>query len=253
MPPATRSFRWVFAALLLAPGAVSAQVTAPAPVREYLFAGNFSDTLGGPDLQPQGGSVVDGSYFFGPGQGLLLADLSLATSTYTLELALTYAATGGYRKIVDFLNRASDTGFYVLGNSLNFYPVADSGLTEVVAGQPVHVVLTRDAATSVISAYVNGLLSLSFTDSGGLGVINGPNRELYFFVDDLATGGGEAGAGSVDFIRLYNQSLDSAQVLSLFQNGPAAVPEPSVAALLALGAGLLLLRRRRRAVAAGRD
>ena len=235
-------------AALLAVTVASAQVIVPPPTREYLFSGNLADSLGGPNLQPQGGSVVEGAYVFAARQGLLLADLAVASSTYTFEMAFTLNAPGGYQKVIDLLNRTSDTGFYVLGNSLNFYNVVTSAQTDVVANQPVHVVLTRDEISSVVSAYVNGQLSISFTDTGNLGVINGPNREVYFFMDDLATGGGEAGAGSVDFIRVYTQSFSSAQVLSLFQNGPTAVPEPSTVALLALGLGLVALRFRRKSI-----
>lgn len=44
----------------------------------------------------------------------------------------------------------------------------------------------------------------------------------------INVGGGEASAGSVNWIRLYNQPLDSTEVIALFQSGgPATVPEPA--------------------------
>ncbi|MDP1580486.1 MAG: hypothetical protein Q8M02_09415, partial [Candidatus Didemnitutus sp.] len=63
------------ALVALAGGSVSAQTMVPAPVREYLFSGNLSDTRGGPDMVALGGSVMDGVYVFAANQGLLLSDL----------------------------------------------------------------------------------------------------------------------------------------------------------------------------------
>ncbi|MDP1580040.1 MAG: LamG-like jellyroll fold domain-containing protein, partial [Candidatus Didemnitutus sp.] len=172
-------------------------------------------------------------------------DLSLDTGTYTFELGFTFFTLGGYQKLIDFANRASDSGFYTRGNSLNFYPVVNTGLVDVRANEAVHVVLTRDGSTGVMAAFVNGQLSFTFTDNGLLGAISGASREIYFFIDDFPTGG-EAGPGAVDFIRIYNQSLDAAQVGELFANGPVVVPEPSTAVLLAIGIGAWWLGRVRR-------
>lgn len=241
--PAPCRFFCACAALLLATVAVSAQVSVPPPIREYLFAGNFSDTLGGADLQPQGGSVVGDAYVFAANQGLLLTDLTLDPANYTIELSFKLDEPGGFQRLVDFKDRTSDTGLYALGSSLNFFNLVTAAEADILSGQSLHLVVTRDGTTGQFSAFINGQARFSFTDTGGLAVISGANRELAFFRDDLSIGG-EAGSGAVDFIRFYNQPMDSAQVLSLFQNGPTAVPEPSVAALLALGTGLLLLRRR---------
>ncbi len=236
--------RCVWPAILLTAGSAFAQVIVPAPVREYLFNGNLTDTQGGPAMQAQGGTVVEGTYVFGAGQGLALIDPSLGAANYSFELAFKFDSLGGYQKVIDFLNRASDTGLYALGSSLNYYTIATAAEADFVAGQMLHLVVTRDAETGQFSSFINGQPRFNFFDTGGLGVISGPNRELYFFMDDPVTGSREAGAGSVDFIRIYNQPLSGAQVLSLFQNGPTAVPEPSVTALLALGLGLLFLRCR---------
>ena len=110
----------------------------------------------------------------------------------------------------------------------------------------MHVVVTRLGETGEFAGYVNGQLRLSFTDTGSLATLSGPEKQLYFFTDDNAVGN-EASSGSVDFIRLYDQTLNSEQVLSLYATGaPTAVPEPATWALLASGALLMGAAARRK-------
>ena len=225
------------------PALLPAQVILPSPTREYLFSGNLNDTNGGPALISQGGSVTSGTYVFGVNQGLLLTDPSLNTNSYTIELSFSFDTIGGFRRVLDFKNRGSDTGLYAFSQSLNFFNLVTAAEADFTVDQFLHVVLTRDGATQLVSGYVNGQPRFSFADPGGLAIISGPNQELFFFVDDLAVAN-EASAGAVDFIRLYNHPFSSAQVLALFQNGPpSAVPEPSTLHLGLLGLGLLALRQ----------
>jgi hypothetical protein len=63
-----------------------------------------------------------------------------------------------------------------------------------------------------------------------------------FFNDDASTAFGEASAGSVDRILVYDAPLSSSEVASL-----GAVPEPASAGLTLLGTVCLLARRRRTA------
>jgi hypothetical protein len=220
-------------------------VVVPAPVREYLFNGNLNDTHGGPALTGQGGTVGAGSYTFGGQQGLLLADTTLNPANYTIELSFSFQSLSSWRKIIDFQNLGSDQGLYSYNSNLQFYSVATSTSTDFTVNTPVHVVLTRDSSTSLVTGYINGVSVLSFTDSGGSAIFNTTGQPLHLFMDDNATGNRESSAGSVDFIRFFDQPLSSAQVLELFQNGaPAAVPEPSTLALLALGLSVFIFRRR---------
>jgi hypothetical protein len=241
----------IFTLLLAGLGALTVDgqvVIVPAPVHEYTFTTDLTDSAGGPTLQSFGGTVSNGSYIFDANQGLLLTNASLSSSTYTLEALFTFDSVGGYTRIIDVKDRTSDTGLYARNGSLNFYNVASATEVDFVAGQPIHVVLTREGASQTISGYVNGLLRFSFADTGGLGELTAANKGIYLFMDDLVVAN-EASAGSVDLLRVFNQSLNAAQVLELYQNGaPSVVPEPSTWALLTIGlafVGVVAWRRRR--------
>lgn len=237
---------------LLWPVFATAQVViVPPATHEYTFDNGLADNAGGPALQSFGGTLQNGLYVFGANQGLLLANPLLSTSTYTLEFFFKFDSAAGYQKIVDVKNRTSDSGLYSLGSTLNFYPVTSGPSDDFVAGNFVHVVLTRLGSTQAVTAYINGAERFTFADVNGLGEISGANKELNFFIDDLANGG-EAAAGSVDFIRVFDEALTSNQVLALFQNGaPPAVPEPSTWTLLSVGLSLVFVGWYRRR-AAGR-
>ena len=104
------------------------------------------------------------------------------------------------------------------------------------------VVVTRDASTNLITAYVNGVQQISFTDSGGAAIFNGPGGIMHFFQDDNAVGG-EASAGVVEYIRIYDAPLTAGEVAGLTD---PVVPEPTALALAALATGIVGLRQRRR-------
>jgi hypothetical protein len=210
-------------------------------VHEYALRGSLNDNLGGPALTALGGQISALGYVFAANQGLTLSSSVLSATNFTLEFSFRFDSTSGYRKIADFHDLGSDSGLYNLSGALNFYPVVTAGQSDFSAGVDVHVVLTRDSATNVVTGYVNGQQRFSFVDTSGLATITAVNNRLQMFVDDFSTGQGEASAGTVNYLRMYNGALTATEVAAAYAAGPPlAIPEPATATLFAFGAALTL-------------
>ncbi len=235
---AERALAWrPLAAALLALAAGAAQAVTPSHF--YSLDNSFADALGGPALVGQGGALDASHYNFGVNQGLQLNN-AVQADVYTIDLQFNFDSTTGYRRIVDFKAGGSDTGLYQLSTALNFYNVATSAIDLFTASQPVRVTLSRDAGGQ-FTGYVNGAQAISFLDSNGMARFDSANQQARFFIDDNIVGG-EASAGWVDYIAIYDQALTAQQIATL----APAVPEPASAALLLLGVvGLAGVVRRR--------
>jgi hypothetical protein len=230
--------RHLFALTSLALAASAAQATAPSHL--YQLNGSFADALGGPSLVANGGTLGAGSYGFGENQGLLL-DGAVNASVYTIDTSFVFDSNSGYRRIVDFLGGTSDTGLYNLSTALNFYNITTGTGGGFADGQQVRVTVSRDAAGQ-FTGYVDGVQQISFNDSGNLAVFSTANQQARFFIDDNAVGG-EASAGSVDYIAIYNTALSAQEIATL----TPAVPEPETYALMLAGLGAIgFVARRRR-------
>jgi hypothetical protein len=215
-------------------------------LHNYTFNNTLADTLGGPALVSQGGTLTPTSYTFGANQGLRLDNGFADTGNYSILLRFSFTDLTSWRRITDFKNRTSDTGLYSFDAALNFVPGVIGG--PVFAPNTLAtVILTRNSATSTVTGYVNGVPQISFNDTGNLAVFS--SNIAYFFEDDLVVPG-EASAGTVNLIRIYNGALTAQEALDPpgppSPGPPGQIPEPTSMALLAGGlVGLGILRHRR--------
>lgn len=218
-------------------------------IHQYDLQNSYADALGGPALAPNGGSLAGGGgYQFDANQGLSLDGALPGPDVYSIAIDFSFARLDGYRRIVDFKDLQSDTGLYNLDQSLNFYNII-TGPQVFATDTLARLVLTRDAA-GMVNGYLNGVLQISFDDSSTqLATFTGTDNRIWFFQDDVAVPG-EASAGFVNFIQIYDTALSADEVRALGGPTASAVPEPATW-LLATGAGLALVairaRDRRRA------
>jgi hypothetical protein len=213
------SSRFTACAVFLALSTGIAPAGAAALSHLYTLNGTYADSLGGPSLVPAGGTLdpVSG-YTFPANQGVAVSNAFANPADYSIVLDFRFTNVNGYRRIVEFKNRSSDVGFYVLNGHLNFYPVVTSATDQFNADTFYRVVLTRDSATNTVTAYLNGTQSLTFADGSGLGVFTGPNEVANLFIDDSVVVN-EASAGFVNRIALYDGDLSAAEVAAL--GGPS--------------------------------
>jgi hypothetical protein len=215
-------------------------------IHEYALRGSLDDNLGGPALTSLGGDITALGYIFAANQGLSLRSALPTPTNYSLEFSFKLDSTVGATKLVDFHNRADDTGLYQTNGRLNYFPNATSSVVDFAPGTDVHVVLTRDSATDIVTGYVNGQQRFSFVDTA-LDATH-PNDRLYFFADDRFQGGAsDASGGTINYLRMFNGALTASEVNALFlASPPLAVPEAPVAALLSIGLAVTLMKLGRR-------
>lgn len=210
-------------------------------LHEYALQGSLIDNKGGPSLTALGGQITALGYVFAANQGLTLVSPALSATTFSLELSFKFDSTSGYRKIADFHDRVDDSGLYQYDGRLNLYPHVTAPEVDFVAGSVVHVILTRDGATNVVTGFVNGQQRISFVDSTPTATLTAPDKKLILFADDFYTSEGEASAGRVNYIRVFNGALTATEVSALFAgSAPVVIPEPSTVAMTVVGLAVML-------------
>jgi hypothetical protein len=143
----------------------------------------------------------------------------IPNNVYTIVTLLKFDEANKRRRILDLLNGASDEGLYATAdNKLQFIGAAGSGATgpdnQITAGAYVQVALTRDA-NNIVTGYLNGKQEFQLTSAANDAVIDA-NNTLRFFQDNLTgPNTGEASAGSVARIRLYDRAMSAAEVAGL--------------------------------------
>lgn len=213
----------------------------PALIVNYNFDNQLTDQLGNSVLTPFStendgynhnnatsgfGNDADGSYWYWTSSlsrgGGFKIDIDQAISTsYTIGVRFSFTSTGsGYRKIIDYKNSASDTGFYFLGGRLNFYPYG-TGTTNVANDQVVDIIATRKSdglftAYFVIDGILYKELELNAGNEAIPSIVDGKVRFGFFF-DDHATGSEASSGGKVYSVRVWNGPISSVQAESAME------------------------------------
>src|SRR4051794_3466815 len=106
----------LFAALALTLAiAAPSRAQIPTPSHAYELNGTFADTFGGPSMVPVGsGALGPFGYTYAPGEGPNVSGVINPTN-YSIEMYFSITDVSGFRKIIDFNNRASDFGLYDQG------------------------------------------------------------------------------------------------------------------------------------------
>jgi hypothetical protein len=214
-------------------------------IHEYALRGSLQDSVGDTPLTDLGGQITALGYVFAANQGLAFSSRDFTPSNYSLELSFNLDTAVGTSKLLDFHNLTADPGLYQQDGRLSFIPAANASGLDFISGTNVHLVLTRDGATNLVTAYNNGQQRFSFYDDQALAAPPGFSNKLSFFVND----GNEpnASGGTANYLRIFNGALTAGEVSALYAAGPPiGVPEPTTLALLAFGSALAALASRRR-------
>lgn len=197
--------------LLAASGRASAGDPAQV-LHSYAFNGTLGDSVGGVAMEGNGGVIEDGRYLFDGNQGLTLRDALLDVNDYAIEVGLRLdVAQNFYVKLLDFADLTLDNGLYIAGEEFIFYPNTDESSRNIVPGEDFVFVLSQDAAGQT-RGYVDG--QIQFTIGGGANAVPIDNI-LHIMLDDVATANAETGAGSIDYVRVYDRALTSEEVAAL--------------------------------------
>jgi hypothetical protein len=169
--------------------------------------------------------VTEAVATFSQGAGFDISGVigDVEADTYSIVLLVRMSQLGGFDRLLDFKNRAADSGLYLYNGSLRFYPSSATGSKVVANNEWAQVVITR-ATDGTVRGVVDGVQQWQFADSGGLGVIS--SNRLVFFADNVSGGGtGEQSAGAVARVRLFKRALSSTEVSRLGQtpSTPCAV------------------------------
>ena len=196
----------------------SAGASAATLVHVYELEGDFLDSLGGPALVPNGGTLGVNRYTFGANQGLSLTNGLVDTSDYSIVVVFEFdSLSPTWKKVIDFQQLSEDFGVYIEDDALSFFTLFSSpgGPDMVTANTDSQIVLTRDSATQTVSGYLNGVLQWTSADPTGQAV--SISNVLNFFEDDFDDL--EAQSGSVDSIAIHDGALSADEVGFLFADG----------------------------------
>lgn len=184
-----------------------------------------------------------------PGTGVTVGGLpandGATFGSYSIGIRFSLGQVTGYRRLVQYQS-SSDYGQYVVDGQFQLYNNAqDSTGGSITANNTVDFVLTRDAGSRAVNAYLNGNSTPIFTFTDTSDSARTDNlRTLQFFRDD---GIEFSTSGTASLIRIWDAPLAAIDIPGAMM---IPVPEPATAALVVVAATsalLLRMRTRRRA------
>lgn len=222
----------------------------------YKFDGNLSDSLGGSTLTSfdtendglnhnnatsgfgtDAGIGGDTTYWYwtstlARGGGFWIDVNSSISSNYSVGVRFAFNQTSpSWRKIIDYKNMASDTGFYFLNSNLYFYNYG-GGSTSISDNQIIDVIATRDGTTGKFTAYIvvdgHYYKELEVDDPANQAyptVVGGKTRFGFFF-DDIATSAEATSGGKVYSIKIWNSPITEEEIEEALDEDSETVTNP---------------------------
>ncbi|MDE6476438.1 MAG: MucBP domain-containing protein, partial [Erysipelotrichaceae bacterium] len=212
------------------------------PYASYNFEGNLMDsknhsqlTVLGSATNPGNSSTSFGKDDRGPfwqwnsnqsrGGGFYINIDKNIGAEYTIGLKFSFNQTGpGYKKIIDYKNSASDTGFYFYSNQLRFYNYSTNGRSNIGNNQVVNLIIQR-SKDKIFRAYIVGddgvpVLDLDVNDSQDQGVphFDSVGTKLGFFYDDNVTSTEATNSGKIYMLKIWDKVIDVNNVLDKLEN-----------------------------------
>lgn len=216
---------------------IFAPLLSKSQTHQYLFNNNLNELNGGPALTQilacgasagsygvqtsgttAGDCLTSNAFCFNDGGGLQHPNPGLISGSYTINMFFRFTTLGGYARVIDFSNSASDAGIYFLNNCLNLYPNGNVGTCPYFNTNTYYLItFVRDGGTNIISVYVDGTLFGTYNDSGNLYRPATGTEPIIFFRDDNAVTC-ENQPGCIKFISVGPTVATASDVALLWAN-----------------------------------
>ena len=168
--------------------------------------------------------------------------LLASSNDYSVEMVVELTGATGWRRLLDSLNRQSDSGLYIdPENNLDSFP--SGGASSPFTPNTFFDIFVTIDSSNVVTGYFSGIQQFSETSPS----LDIATDTLGFFLDNVVAGGqGEWSSGNVALIKVFDTALTADQVAAEtadpFQGTVA--PEPGTWMLMLGGAAAVAAFKR---------